>query len=283
MDMTNAEKNLTEDRLSRESDVQAHEGRFRVGATPSVSSLFPLLLFIAYRLWRRDILVRSLHTQMLSRSSRISSDVCTIFKCPNATTERRRRLHKLNWLPLKAVGTSKGKHLTERLLISLRGIIIRIFLLTPVISDNLCESLRCKALTEQNNVLHQHLDNVSSQAARIRQAADSSVATPGEGETPDDGAETKLSELRAVINYLRKEKEIVDMQLELCKQENARLKTQIGHLARDLEDTRTTLSEVSLSPIRLCMISFFLRRESVLPPWPPQTRNMQNWSKRFSN
>jgi nucleoprotein TPR len=94
-------------------------------------------------------------------------------------------------------------------------------------------------------VLHQHLDNVSSQAARIRQAADSSVGTPGEAEAAD-GTETKLSELRAVINYLRKEKEIVDMQLELCKQENARLKTQIGHLTRDLEDTRATLSDVSL-------------------------------------
>ena len=94
-------------------------------------------------------------------------------------------------------------------------------------------------------MLHQHLDNVSSQAARIRQAADSSVGTPGEVEATD-GTETKLSELRAVINYLRKEKEIVDMQLELCKQENARLKTQIGHLTRDLEDTRATLSDVSL-------------------------------------
>lgn len=95
-------------------------------------------------------------------------------------------------------------------------------------------------------MLHQHLDNVSSQAARIRQAADSSVSTPGEGETTD-GTEVKLSELRAVINYLRKEKEIVDMQLELCKQENARLKTQIGHLTRDLEDARATLSEVNPS------------------------------------
>lgn len=117
---------------------------------------------------------------------------------------------------------------------------------------------RCKALTEQNNVLHQHLDNVSSQAARIRQAADSSVGTPSEGEIAD-GAESKLSELRAVINYLRKEKEIVDMQLELCKQENARLKTQMGHLTRDLEDTRVTLSDVSLSRFNEfdpCLISF---------------------------
>ncbi|KAH9018599.1 TPR/MLP1/MLP2-like protein-domain-containing protein [Lactarius pseudohatsudake] len=101
---------------------------------------------------------------------------------------------------------------------------------------------RCKALTKQNNALHQHLDNVSSQATRIRQAADSTIATPGEGDTAD-GTEAKLSELRAVINYLRKEKEIVDMQLELGKQENARLKTQIGHVTRDLEDTKATLSD----------------------------------------
>ena len=46
------------------------------------------------------------------------------------------------------------------------------------------------------------------------------MGTPSEGETAD-GTESKLSECRAVINYLRKEKETVDMQLELCKQENA--------------------------------------------------------------
>ncbi|KAH9955059.1 TPR/MLP1/MLP2-like protein-domain-containing protein [Russula dissimulans] len=101
---------------------------------------------------------------------------------------------------------------------------------------------RCKALTEQNDVLHKHLDNVSSQAARIRQTADLTVDTPGEGENTD-GTDSKLSELRAVINYLRKEKEIVDMQLELGKQENGRFKTQIGYLTRDLEDTRATLSD----------------------------------------
>ena len=94
-------------------------------------------------------------------------------------------------------------------------------------------------------MLHKHLDNVSSQAARIRQTADLTVGTPGEGENTD-GTDSKLSELRAVINYLRKEKEIVDMQLELGKQENARLKTQIGYLTRDLEDTRATLSDVSM-------------------------------------
>jgi nucleoprotein TPR len=71
------------------------------------------------------------------------------------------------------------------------------------------------------------------------------AGTPSEGKIAD-GTEFKLSELRAMINYLHKEKEIVGMQLKLCKQENARLKTQMGHLKRDLEDTRTTLSDVSL-------------------------------------
>jgi len=50
-------------------------------------------------------------------------------------------------------------------------------------------------LTGQNNVLHRHLDNVSSQAARIRQAADMTVTMPGEDDTAD-GTEARLSELR---------------------------------------------------------------------------------------
>ena len=38
----------------------------------------------------------------------------------------------------------------------------------------------------------------------------------------------------------------MDLQLELSKQETARLKTQIDHLSQTLEDTRTMLSEVHL-------------------------------------
>ncbi|EMD40194.1 hypothetical protein CERSUDRAFT_112402 [Gelatoporia subvermispora B] len=101
---------------------------------------------------------------------------------------------------------------------------------------------RCKDLASQNNILHQHLESVSSQAARIRQAADSSSAVAAEGDALED-ADTKLSELRSVVAYLRKEKEIVDLQLELSKQENTRLKSQIEHLSQALEETRKTLSE----------------------------------------
>lgn len=54
-----------------------------------------------------------------------------------------------------------------------------------------------------------------------------------------------------MINYLRKEKEIVDTQFELCKQENACLKMQMGHFACDLKDPRATLSDVILSKFDL--------------------------------
>ncbi|KAH8082011.1 hypothetical protein BXZ70DRAFT_631748 [Cristinia sonorae] len=101
---------------------------------------------------------------------------------------------------------------------------------------------RCKDLAAQNNLLHQHLEHVTSQAAQIRSAADSSTPLTGEGDSNDD-ADTKLAELRSVVAYLRKEKEIVDLQLELSKQENLRLKTQIDHLSQNLEETRKTLSE----------------------------------------
>ncbi|KAH9948873.1 hypothetical protein B0H21DRAFT_731535 [Amylocystis lapponica] len=101
---------------------------------------------------------------------------------------------------------------------------------------------RCKDLAVQNSLLHQHLESVSSQASRIREAANSSVSVSSEGESADD-ADTKLSELRSVVSYLRREKEIVDLQLELSKQENARQKAQVDHLAQNLEETRKALSE----------------------------------------
>ncbi|KAH8108682.1 TPR/MLP1/MLP2-like protein-domain-containing protein [Phellopilus nigrolimitatus] len=100
---------------------------------------------------------------------------------------------------------------------------------------------RYKDLVAQNAMLHQHLEAVNSQASRIRQAADSAVNVTHDSSEADD-VDGRMAELRSVVAYLRKEKEIVDLQLELSKQENARLKTQMDHLAQSLEETRTTLS-----------------------------------------
>ncbi|KAF8827808.1 hypothetical protein HHX47_DHR4000286 [Lentinula edodes] len=110
--------------------------------------------------------------------------------------------------------------------------------------DNETKDLRqrCNDLTEQNNVLHHHLETVSSQAARIRQAAETTTSTSSEADV-NDSSDVKLSEMRSVVAYLRKEKEIVDLQLDLSKQENTRLKSQIEHLYQNLNETRQTLSE----------------------------------------
>ena len=111
----------------------------------------------------------------------------------------------------------------------------------------------CKDLSAQNALLHQHLETVSTQATRIRQAADSSATEGTAGDADGGDVDTKVSELRSVVAYLRKEKEIVDLQLELSKQENVRLKAQIEHLTQSLQETRATLAEVSSYTILLFM------------------------------
>lgn len=98
---------------------------------------------------------------------------------------------------------------------------------------------RVKELNEQNKVLHGHLESVSAQAAQIRQAGESAA---GEGEGAEDG-EGKDGEMRQVVAWLRREKEMAEMKLELNKQETARVRAQATHLARDLEEARSQLSE----------------------------------------
>ncbi len=121
-DMTTSEKNLAEDRLTCESDAQAHEERIRV----SVPSPYPDP-FIEPTRWvqtgcRGEIL--ALRTRRLLRPSRISSGVSTIFGFLIGTTGLRRRLHRPNSPLLRVVGASRGKRSIERLSISSRGMIV---------------------------------------------------------------------------------------------------------------------------------------------------------------
>lgn len=108
------------------------------------------------------------------------------------------------------------------------------------------------------------MESVSSQASRIRQAADSSVNVPESGDA--DEADGRVAELRSVIAYLRKEKEIVDLQLELAKQESARQKSQIDHLTQALEQTRTALSNVRVGDFCRFLLSLILVLRSVRRP-----------------
>jgi hypothetical protein len=85
---------------------------------------------------------------------------------------------------------------------------------------------------------------VTSQATRTQQATESSATTvTGEGEATAN-VDIKISKLRSVVAYLRKEKKIVDLQLDLSKRENVRLKSQVDHLSQSLEETRAILPKV---------------------------------------
>ena len=53
----------------------------------------------------------------------------------------------------------------------------------------------------------------------------------GEIATVDD-TDNRMSELRSVVSYLRKEKVIVDLQLEMAKRENGVLKNQNERLSQ---------------------------------------------------
>lgn len=85
----------------------------------------------------------------------------------------------------------------------------------------------------------------------------------------------KISELRAVVAFLRKEKEIVDLQLELSKQESARFKAQVDRLTHSLEESRQALAAVRYSHVfaYFSPLTFVLYRNAsvaltLLPPMP---------------
>lgn len=101
---------------------------------------------------------------------------------------------------------------------------------------------RIDDLTSQNGILHQHLESISSQATQIRQAATNpATANVADGDTSLSGQAS--DELHEVIKYLRREKEIVDLQMELNKQECARLRQSLEHANRTLDETRVQLAE----------------------------------------
>ncbi|KAI1306753.1 hypothetical protein EDD11_004679 [Mortierella claussenii] len=108
---------------------------------------------------------------------------------------------------------------------------------------------RCTELKEQNDKLHRHLEDVSAQALTIQQrmnapiAASENLEVEGADSAPKGSMENQLGELRDVIRFVRREKEILECQHELNLQESRRLKQQLDQTNRSLEETRVLLTE----------------------------------------
>ena len=94
-------------------------------------------------------------------------------------------------------------------------------------------------LLTQNNRLHQQLENLSSQVSNLQKR----VSNDESENIGDDSPKTDFDNLREVIKYLRREKEIVDVQFELSTQEAKRLKQQFDYAQSQLDDTRLKLNK----------------------------------------
>ncbi|KAK3675930.1 Protein mlp1 [Recurvomyces mirabilis] len=97
----------------------------------------------------------------------------------------------------------------------------------------------------QNKLLHQQMESFSSELAALRQGR-ALPAGPNDGEETAAGSPGRTggdAKLQEVIRYLRREKEIVDVQYELSMQEAKRLQQQLDYAKGQLESTRQSLAE----------------------------------------
>ncbi|KAF2193464.1 hypothetical protein K469DRAFT_551061 [Zopfia rhizophila CBS 207.26] len=98
-------------------------------------------------------------------------------------------------------------------------------------------------LKKQNELLHKQLENVTSQIASLKQ---SRVSVAG-GELDVANPDSDIEGLREVVRYLRREKEIVDVQYGISIQEAKRYKQQLDYTKSQLDETREKLDSERLS------------------------------------
>lgn len=99
-------------------------------------------------------------------------------------------------------------------------------------------------VNSQNNLLHKQLEAVSHEIEALRQRrAASEEGRADESYEQRGTSERSISELREVINFLRRDKEIVDVQYELSVQETKRLRQQLDYTQSQLDEARLKLDQ----------------------------------------
>lgn len=100
---------------------------------------------------------------------------------------------------------------------------------------------RREDVDQQNRILHQQMERFSSELAALRTGRSTLPLEEEEGVL--NAAPANGNSLQDVIKYLRREKEIVDVQYELSIQEAKRLQQQLEHANHQLEDARQSLAD----------------------------------------
>lgn len=106
-------------------------------------------------------------------------------------------------------------------------------------------------MKEQNSVLADHLEKATASAATLQSRHASHTDDASGSSAASDSIEaitashnSSVEQLREVIRYLRREKDIIDLQLDFSKQEATRLRQQLDFTSRSLEESRQALQEV---------------------------------------
>lgn len=98
---------------------------------------------------------------------------------------------------------------------------------------------RREEVLHQNSLLHNQLENITNQISALQRDRAHVPETEEEGETTT----SNLEGLQEVIKYLRREKEIVDVQYHLSTQESKRLRQQLDYTQLQLDETRLKLEQ----------------------------------------
>ncbi|AEO58949.1 hypothetical protein MYCTH_2306733 [Thermothelomyces thermophilus ATCC 42464] len=98
---------------------------------------------------------------------------------------------------------------------------------------------RREDVAAQNKLLHQQLDSVTAQITALQQ---NRVRAEGEA-PPPSVADTATEGLRELNNYLRREKEILEVQYDIKVQEAKRLQQQLEYSQSQLDEARLKLDQ----------------------------------------
>lgn len=94
---------------------------------------------------------------------------------------------------------------------------------------------KLKSMAQQNDILHSQLDQLTSAASKTR--------SPFEEAVEVEVSEKTIRELREVVQFLRKEKGILEYQLEFQQQESQRYKQKAEHTVKLLDEATSRLRE----------------------------------------
>lgn len=99
---------------------------------------------------------------------------------------------------------------------------------------------RREDINAQNKLLHQQLEGLTSQVTALQQSRNTEDGDEAMSPVPMGDVSEGLRELN---NYLRREKEILEVQFELKSQESKRLQQQLDYTQGQLDETRVKLDQ----------------------------------------